>query len=72
VAVDLYGEVYSLTRQLGLKKADLEKRLGKPQDLPSVTETKQIISRKLTGQFKTYFDEIIRKKCTRRKFREET
>ena len=62
VAVDLYGEVYSLTRQLGLKKADLEKRLGKSQELPSVDEARQIISRKLTGQFKTYFDEINQEK----------
>lgn len=62
VAVDLYGEVYSLARQLGIKKADLEKRLGKPGDLPTVGETKKIISGKLTKQFKSYADELHQEK----------
>ena len=39
VAVNRQGEVYSLSRALGVKKHDIQKRLGSPVDLPSVSET---------------------------------
>jgi len=58
VAVDLYGEVYSLSRQIGVKKADLTKKLGDAQQLPSVEEAKNTISGRLTQQFKGYSDEL--------------
>jgi len=51
VVVDLYGEVYSLPRKIGLKKADIEARLGSPEKLRSVDETKELISSRLTKQF---------------------
>jgi len=43
VAVDLHGEVYSFTRQLGQKAKALEARLGLTENLPSVTEIKTTI-----------------------------
>lgn len=58
VAVDLYGEVYSLSRQIGVKKADLTKKLGDAQQLPSVEEAKNTISGRLTQQFKGYSNEL--------------
>ena len=58
VAVDVYGEVYSLSRQIGVKKAELSKKLGKAELLPSVDETKNTISGRLTKQFKGYSDEL--------------
>ncbi|TXI18512.1 MAG: relaxase [Nitrosomonas sp.] len=58
VAVDLYGEVYSLSRQIGVKKADLTKKLGDAQQLPSVEEAKNKISGRLTQQFKGYSNEL--------------
>jgi len=58
VALDLYGEVYSLSRQIGVKKTDLEKKLGDAQHLPSIEEAKNTISGRLTQQFKSYSDEL--------------
>jgi hypothetical protein len=36
VVVDLYGEVYSVSRWLGLKTKDVKLKLGTPEPLPSV------------------------------------
>lgn len=58
VAIDLYGEVYSLSRQIGVKKADLTKKLGDAQQLPSIEEAKNTISGRLTQQFKGYSNEL--------------
>ena len=58
VAVDTYGEIYSLSRQIGVKQADLKNRLGKPQDLPSIEETKKTISALLTKQITKYMAEL--------------
>lgn len=58
VAVDIHGEVYSLTRQLGQKTKALESRLGKPDKLPSVSETQKTIRDKLSKLFKTYTNEL--------------
>jgi len=67
VALDLYGEVYSLSSKIGVKKADLQKRLGKTENLPSVTETKLSISRKLSKKFITYHNELKQKHQQERK-----
>ena len=40
VAVDLKGEVYSVARWCGIKTKDVNTRLGDPEKLPSVDETK--------------------------------
>ncbi len=57
VAIDIHGEVYSLTRQLGAKKKDLETRLGKAKDLPPASEVRNKISTQLTDIFKNFLDE---------------
>jgi len=58
VAVDIHGEVYSLTRQLGQNKTKLEKRLGSPENLPGVEEVKKTITGRLSKLFRSYFDEL--------------
>lgn len=60
VAVDLHGEVYSLTRQLGQKKKALEARLGTADDLPLVSEVKTTIHRRLNKLFRSYIDDLTR------------
>ena len=67
VAVDLYGKVYALTRELKVRRPDLEKRLGKPDTYQSVSKTKEVISEKLTGQFQDYFQEMKQKHREQRK-----
>jgi len=58
VTLDTHGEVYSLARQLGMKAKDLEQRLGKPQNLPSVDHAKNDIAGRLSKKFKNYSDEL--------------
>ena len=58
VAVDVHGEVYSLTRQLGQKKAVLADRLGKAEDLPSVSDVQTIMKGRLSKLFKGFSDEL--------------
>lgn len=60
VAVDLHGEVYSLTRQLGQKKMALEARLGESSNLPSVSEVKTTIHERLGKLFRSYTDDLVR------------
>lgn len=58
VAIDVHGEIYSLTRQLAQKGKALEARLGSAQNLPSTNEVKANIQGKLTKLFKSYSDEL--------------
>jgi hypothetical protein len=57
VAVDIHGEVYSLTRQLRVKKKDLQERLGNSETLPPVSKVKDKISGQLSDMFKNFLDE---------------
>jgi len=57
VAVDIHGEVYSLTRQLSQKKKDIEARIGKADKLPSVISVKENITGKLTKVYKGFISE---------------
>ncbi|MDX2085765.1 MAG: relaxase [Candidatus Melainabacteria bacterium] len=58
VAVDIRGEVYSLSRWLDVKSKALKERLGEPDDLPSVEQTKQLIQHQMTDRLKTYMEEV--------------
>ena len=58
VAVDVYGEVYSLTRQLSQKKKVLADRLGKAADLPSVSDVQTTMKGRLSKLFKGSADEL--------------
>jgi hypothetical protein len=48
VAVDYRGEVYSLARYAGVKTKEVKQRLGDPDSLPSVDETKTIFKKRIT------------------------
>ncbi len=48
VAVDYYGEVYSLSRWTGLKTKQLKDRLEKPEALQSIDDAKSNIARRMT------------------------
>ncbi len=58
VAIDIHGEVYSLTRQLTAKKKEIEKRLGKVDALPSVETVKNEISGKVSKLLKKFMGEL--------------
>lgn len=58
VAVDVYGEVFSLTRQLGLKGKDLAKRLGSPEVLPAVEQAKAKLGESVRALLETYRTEL--------------
>ncbi|MBK6895815.1 MAG: relaxase [Alphaproteobacteria bacterium] len=58
VAVDVYGEVFSLSKQLGIKANALEKRLGKHTALPTVEDTKEKIGATVRGLFEKYRAEL--------------
>ncbi|MBL0701084.1 MAG: hypothetical protein JJV92_09405 [Desulfosarcina sp.] len=58
VAVDVHGQVYSLTRQLDQKKKALEERLGKADTLPEASEIKIQINGRLNKLFNKFSDEL--------------
>ncbi|MCY0149350.1 relaxase/mobilization nuclease domain-containing protein [Hoeflea sp. G2-23] len=61
VAVDTKGEVFSVARMLGIKTKEVNARLGDPQDLYSVDQTRDIIQSKLSDTLHCYIDEVDRK-----------
>ncbi len=54
VVVDTDGEVYSLARYAGIKTKDVAHKLGSPDSLPTVEETKQTLRRLTTDQAKSF------------------
>jgi len=60
VVIDIHGEVYSLTRQVGIKKKELEARIGKAEKLPSVTEIKENIIVKVSKIYEGFLLEQSR------------
>lgn len=58
VVMDLFGEIYSLPRQLGLKKKDVEPRLGDPDKLANIEQTKNKIAEHLSPLFQKFRDEL--------------
>lgn len=58
VAVDIRGEVLSLTRTIGIKSKELQARLGDRKALPTITETKKRIAERMTSQLKKYLGEV--------------
>ena len=58
VAVDWRGEVYSLSRRLGVKAKALKERLGEVSKLPSVADTKAKIDHRLVERVLGVIGEI--------------
>lgn len=58
VAVDLRGEVYAVARWTGLRTKDVEARLGNPDDLPTVADTKRQVADLLEGVLGRHLAEV--------------
>jgi MobA/VirD2-like, nuclease domain len=54
VAVTYEGEVISIPRAIGKKSKDVTTRLGKPQELNSVSETRQRIAKDIAPKLRSY------------------
>lgn len=57
VAVDHRGQVYAIARQTGLNAKRVRARLGNPEDLPSITETKARIAERMTAAMRRHIRE---------------
>lgn len=62
VAITPEGEVLSVARYVGKKTKDVEKRLGDPERLPSVTEARAQLARDLNVTFKRHMREADEQK----------
>ncbi len=58
VIVDFKGEVYSLPKWAGIKTKEAKAKLGNPNDLPTVDETKEQFRKALTPKLKTISDNL--------------
>lgn len=54
VAVDWQGEIYAISRYVGVKAKDVRARLGDANDLPSADEVKQKIGERLSEKLKAF------------------
>lgn len=61
VAMDTKGEVFSVARMLGIKTKEINARLGDPQDLPDVEQTRATIESKLDHKLHGFIDDVDRK-----------
>lgn len=60
VAIDYRGEVYSLSRQIGLKTKELAARIGDAETLRSVEQTKAAIAQIVTGRLEGFIEKAER------------
>lgn len=58
VALDVQGNIYSLSRWAGIKSKDLTAKLGTPDDLRSVTEVKADLKSRASDKFKGFITEV--------------
>jgi hypothetical protein len=58
VAVDYRGEVYSLSRQTGVKTKELEARFGDSKHLPTVDQVKVQLAERLTPALQKHIQEV--------------
>ncbi|KPN61965.1 relaxase [Aliiroseovarius crassostreae] len=58
VALDVDGNVHSIAKWTGLKTKDVKAKLGSPENLPSVDETRSTIRSKVTEQMRGYIRDI--------------
>jgi len=57
VVIDMYVEVYSLTRQIGQKKKEIETHVGKADKLPSTKKTQEFITGKISKIYSGFLTE---------------
>ena len=61
VAVDWRGEVYAVSKWVGIRTKELKAKLGKPIKLPSVSETKKHLAQNFTEKLKQFSEEELSK-----------
>lgn len=59
VAVDHHGEVYSVSRWVGIKAKDVRAKLGDPETLPSVDTVKRNITRQISADARELHEEAM-------------
>jgi len=57
VAIDWRGEIYAVSRWVGVKAKNVRARLGDPDELPSVNETKTRIAQNFSEKLQRFADE---------------
>ncbi len=67
VAVDIQGEVFSLSRDTGVKTKELTGKLGNPSTLPSVDETKALVNARWTEKLQNLSEDLEAKQNRQRK-----
>ena len=58
VAVDYRGEVFSLSRSIGVKPKDLKARLGEPESLPSIRQVNFKLAGRMSRILETYIQQV--------------
>lgn len=58
VALDVDGNIHSIAKWTGLKTKDVKAKLGSPENLPSVDETRSKIRSKVSDQMRGYICDI--------------
>lgn len=58
VALDIHGEVYSVSRMAGVKTKDLNARMGSPDALPNVNEAKADIHGRISSKLREHLRTI--------------
>ncbi len=61
VAVDWRGEVYAISKWVGIKAKDIKAKLGKPDELPSVAKTREQLTQKFSEKLKQFSSEELAK-----------
>ena len=57
VAVDWRGEIYAISRWVGIKANNVTSKLGDPESLPSVKDVQKRLAEKFTDKLQTFVDE---------------
>lgn len=57
VAVDHRGEIYAIAKWVGIRTKEVKARLGEPDDLQSVAETRAKIAKDMTGAIHRHMDD---------------
>lgn len=66
VAVDVNGEVYSLSKWIGVRTKELNEKLGKPDSLEAVADVKKAIRARVTPLLKAFIDQVKSKQAQER------
>ncbi|TRW95221.1 relaxase [Paracoccus sp. M683] len=67
VAVDMRGEVYSLSRWTGVKAKELESKIGQPDGLPTVGQAKERIASRMTEKLRALLAESEQQAAARQR-----